>query len=482
MVDKGIFISTAIDYPNAPPHIGHLYEKVCADVIARWNRLKGEKVHFSTGTDEYGSKIEKYAKDAGKTPKKFVDEMSVHFIKLCEVYNIKCDDFIRTTEGRHAKVVNELFMKLYNTGDIYKGKYEGFYCVDCETFLLEKDLISGKCPVHKKPAEWLEEESYFFKMSKYKERLIKHIKNDANFITPKHKAKEILKRLEEPLKDLIISRKNVKWCVALPIDKTHTDYIWTMALDNYLTTIDYPNKKYETFWPGIHLIGVDIVWHHTVIWGSLLMALGLKLPKVVVHGFITVNGEKMSKSLGNVLDPIELALEYGVDQIRYYLMREIPFGEDGDFSIKRLKDRVNGELVKELGNLVSRSLKLTEKVKGKIEGKAELKIDIKQINKYMDKFELHHALDEVFIFIKHVNKYINDTEPWKLDGKELNNAVYNLCESLRIIAILLHSFIPSTSDKILNQLGVKLGGFNDCTFKKFEGKPKLGNHLFELIQ
>ena len=476
------YVTVAIPYVNSKPHVGYLYELVCGDVLARWHGLKGEDVFFLAGTDENATKNAQAAKELGIPTRKFVDQNSKLFDDLTKAYNISNTNFIRTIDPKHIKIAQEIYTKAYEKGDIYKGYYEGYYCQGCEAFLTDKDLVSGKCPEHKTEPKWLKEENYFFKMSKYKDRILKLLAN--NFVVPDEKRREVYTRAKEGLSDFSVSRYKQEWGIDVPFDKDHKIYVWYDALLCYISGIDYPNEKFKKYWPAdVQIIGKGINWFHSVIWSAILMSAELPLPKkIAVHGYLTSEGEKMSKSLGNVLDPIELALDYGVDQIRYYLLREIPFGQDGDFSTKKLKDRVNGELVKELGNLVSRSLKLTEKVKGKIEGKAELKIDLKQINKYMDKFELHHALNEIFIFIKHVNKYINDTEPWKLDGKELSNAVYNLCESLRIIAILLHPFIPNTSDKILNQLGVKLGSLNDCIFKKFEGKPKLGGHLFELIQ
>ena len=480
MKTKNFQISTAIDYPSGMPHVGHMYEKICADAIARWKRLQNYKVHFSTGLDEYGSKIVKSAKAKEMEPQEFVDYMSQFFLKLCKLYNITYDDFIRTTEKRHAKVVNSIFMKIYNKGDVYKGKYEGLYCVDCETFYLEKDLENGNCPVHKKPLELVKEESYFFKMSKYKEKLIKHIKKNPDFIRPLSKRNEILNRLKEPLRDLSISRTSVDWGIKLPIDKKHTNYIWMTALINYLTTVDYPNKKFKEFWPCLHIIGSDIIWHHSIIWGALLMSAGIKLPKIFVHGFITLGGEKMSKSSGIVIDPLKLINKYPTDSIRYFLLRNIPFGEDGDFSEKILIERHNNELANKLGNLISRVSALAEKYgTEKTENKLIEKLNNKLIEKHFENYELDKALNEIFAFIDKCNEYVQEKKPWETSQKlEVSNSsaenierenkkvLYELAESIKEIAKLLWPFIPETSEKITKQFSEKKIKKGDILFQK----------------
>jgi methionyl-tRNA synthetase len=476
-------ISTAIDYPSARFHLGHAYEKVCADVIARWKRLLGFEVHFSTGTDCHGQKIQRAAEKAGKTPEQFVNEISDGFRELCKTLDISYNDFIMTTEKRHEKVAIEIINRLEKNGDIYKGTYEGPYCVDCETFYTEKDLVNGKCPIHDREVETLREESYFFRMSKYQDKIIEAINKNPALIWPEGKRKEILNRLKVPMKDLSISRLSVQWGIPLPFDPHMTIFVWVEALINYLTTIDYPNKKFKEFWPATHMIGVDIVWHHTAIWYSILTALDLELPSVVVHGFINLNGEKLSKAKGISIDPIELSNKYSPDSLRYFLVKDIPFGEDGEFSEKALIERINGELVSDLGNLVYRVLTIAEKFEGKIGGKAELdkKLDLENIKKHMEKYEFHMALQEIVGFAREANRYVNQNEPWKQKGKELGNTLYNLLECIRILGILLEPFMPTTAEKINNQIGSKKGLIADCKFKPWKGKIKKGEYLFRKI-
>lgn len=459
------YITTAIDYTNAAPHIGHAYEKIVADVIARFHKLDGDDVFFLTGTDEHGQKVEGAAKKAGKSPQEFCDEVVEKFKKLCEVLKISNDRFIRTTEAEHIKKCQEIFKIVYNKGDIYKGEYEGLYCTGCERYYLEKELEDGNCPIHKRPVETIKEESYFFRMSQYHEMLFSHIKKNPEFIQPEIRRNEILSRLEEPLRDLSVSRTSFKWGIPLPIDEKHIIYVWFDALLNYLTGIDYPGEKYEKYWPAdLHVIGKDIIWFHTVIWPCILIAAGIELPKTIFsHGFININGAKLSKSSGLVVDPFELVDKFGSDAVRYFFVKEIPFGGDGDFSEEAMIKRINAELADDLGNLVNRVSVLIHKnyngiipKQGKLEAKDNELIKpidvIDEVKKHMNKYELNAAITKVWQAIKEVNKYITESEPWKIADEERKATVlYNAVEALRICTILITPFIPEAAQNIRNQ-------------------------------
>lgn len=489
------YVTTAIDYPNTKPHLGHAYEKIIADVMARWHRLKGEDVLFLTGMDEHGQKIERASVIAGKTPKEFLDEMAVFYKDLCKRLNISYDDFIRTTEERHARVAREIFKKVFDRGDIYKGFYEGLYCVSCEAFYTEKDAPDCKCPIHKKDLEVVKEESYFFKLSKYQKQIVEHIKNNKNFILPETRRNEILNRLESEVKDLSVSRVSFKWGIPLPIDERHVIYVWFDALLNYISALDYPGEKFKKFWPAdVQNIGKDISWFHTVIWPAILLAADLELPKTIfIHGFINVGGEKLSKTRGIVVDPIELVNRYGADALRYFLLREIPLGDDGDFSEEALVKRINTELADSLGNLVNRVLVLVEK---NFEGyvpeqngdelkKVALNVS-KAVENSMEEFQFHNALNDIFYLVNESNRIINEKKPWEIkDRKELGGILYSLLESLRFVAVLLYPFTPETSGKIFEQLGLeKKFLFSDLEWGKLKpgSRTKRGKILFEKIK
>jgi len=357
------YITTAIDYPNGTPHIGHAYEKIIEDVLARWHRLLGKEVFFLTGSDENSQTIVDKAKIAGKPTKEFLDSNVQLFKELYKALNISYDRFIRTTEDHHKKIAQTIFKKVFDKGDIHKGFYEGPYCQSCERFYTEKDLVEEKCPVHKRPVKTLKEESYFFNMKKYQNQLIQHIEKHPEFIQPDHKQKEILNRLKEPLRELSVSRTSISWGIRTPIDDKHVIYVWFDALLNYVSGLDYPSEKFEKFWPPqAQIIGKDITWFHTVIWPIILIAADLPLPKTVhSHGFVNFKGEKLSKTTGNIVDPLIIINRYGADALRYYLLREIPAGQDGDYSEEAIVERANADIADSLGNLVNRACILIHK-------------------------------------------------------------------------------------------------------------------------
>ncbi len=485
---RKFYITTPIYYVNDKPHIGHAYTTIAADIIARYYRLKGYDVFFLTGTDENSQKNVEAAKKAGMAVKKYLDEMAKIWKETWKVLNISYDYFIRTTSAKHKKGVIKFFKKVYKKGDIYLGQYSGLYCIACEAFLTKRDLDKqGLCKLHKKKPIEIKEENYFFAASKYREKLIKFIKKNKRFVEPEGRRNAVLEYLEKHFQDISITRYKAEWGITSPIDKNHKIYVWFDALINYLTGVGYgwDEKKFKKYWPAdVHLIAKDILKFHAALWPAMLLSAGLPLPKkVFAHGFLTVDGQKMSKTIGNVVDPVELAKKYPVDAIRFYLFRHIGFGEDGDFSEEKLKETINNELVNDLGNLVYRVLSLAEKFGYSKYGKKELekKLKLKKIEKHMERLELHLSLDEIWKFVKEANRYINAKKPWqnKRIAKQVN---YNLLEALRIIAILLYPFMPNTSLKICKQLGVKLGNWKDCKFKRFEGKIKKGEYLFVKVK
>lgn len=454
---KKFYITTPIYYVNDKPHVGTAYTTITADIIARWHRLKEEDVFFLTGLDENSQKtVEASIKLGFNSPQKFTDYMAEEWLKTWQVLNISNNDFIRTTEERHHKLVAEFIEKLNKKKDIYKGTYSGLYCEGCEAFVTENDLTNeGLCPLHKKPPKELNEENYFFKLSKYENKLLKYIEENPKFIEPQTRKNEIISFIKSGLKDISISRENAKWGIPFPKDDKHRIYVWFEALQNYLHPKEY--------WPAdIHLMAVDILRFHSIIWPAMLLSANYKLPKkVFAHGFFTVNGQKMSKTLGNVIDPVYLANKYGVDALRYFYAREIPFGQDGNFSEESLRNRLNNELANELGNLVSRTLTLVEKKlkseikKDKVEKELFKNCNIEKIDKFMENLEIHNAIAAIMGFVQDCNYYINEKAPWQLESKELNKVLYNLTDSLRIISILIQPFMPSTSEKINKQLNLE---------------------------
>ncbi len=448
------YVTTPIYYPNDIPHIGHAYTTIAADILARWYKIRGYDVFFLTGTDEHGKKIENAAKKHNKSPKEFADSLIPKFKDAWKKLNLKYDRFIRTTDKDHEKIVSEILKKVYENGDIYKGTYEGLYCTECETYYTEKDLIDGCCPIHRIKVESVKEESYFFRLSKYQKKLLELYKRNPEFISPSHRRQEIINRVEEGLKDLSISRASFKWGIPLPFDKKHVCYVWFDALFNYYSATRQKGK--EKFWPAdVHLIGKDIIWFHTVYWPAFLLSSGIALPKkVFAHGWWTFDKEKISKSRGKVINIDELVKIAGADSARYFLFRDVPFGEDGDFSEGSLRERHNNELANKLGNLVSRVTGLAEKIGiQKAENKLLKKLKISEIEKHIENYEFDKALNEIFSFIDVCNEYIQNQKIWETkNAKQL----YELLDSIKAIAILLWPFIPETSEKIAKNLGFEI--------------------------
>ena len=457
MAKEKFYVTTAIDYVNAEPHIGHAYQKIIADVLARWNKLIGKDVLFVTGTDEHGKKVQESAEKAGMKPKEFVDSVVVKFKEAWKSLNIDYDRFIRTTDSDHKKVVKEFILKCNDKGDIYKGKYTGLYCTGCEQFYTEKEVENGVCPLHNRPLEKVDEESYFFKLSDYTSELLKLYEEHPEFVLPKIRRNEIVNRVKEGLRDLSITRTTFDWGIPFPLDKSHVTYVWFDALINYYTATR--EKGREDFWgkPTVHLLGKDNTWFHTVYWPAMLKSAEIELPHTTFnHGFLTFNGQKISKSLGNVISPQELVKKYGADTIRYFICRHFPFasGEDGDFDEEALVNRHNGELLNKLGNLVSRVAGLIEKngmsAEGVDVGYLISDVGFKKIDMLMQNFEIDKALNEIFAFIDKCNEYVQEKKPWETKDKEV---LYELACAIKKIAILLHPFVPATSEKIAEKFG-----------------------------
>lgn len=478
---RKFFITTAIDYPTSSPHLGHAYEKICADALARFWRLRGARVHFSTGTDEHGLKIQRAAEREGRSPQELVDERSSEFRRMCDELGISYDDFIRTTEGRHLRVVRELVGRLEEKGEIYRGRYEGFYCAECETYYSEEELAEGRCPVHGVKTEWVSEEGYFFRMGKYRERILEHLRSHPEFLEPEGRRNEILRRLEAPLKDLCISRSGFSWGVPLPWDGRHVLYVWVDALMNYLTTAGYPGPEFRERWPpDLHVIGKDISWHHSVIWTSLLLALDLPLPrKIFVHGFITYRGEKLSKSRGLTLDPLRFARSYSPDALRYFLLREVSFGQDGSFSEEALRTRLKEELIGNLGNLVHRVLTFTwNRFGGRVpEGRVdpsllgEVSSCAEEVGRLMEGLRLHQALERVMLLAKRGNEYFQAGRPWEA-GEGAADCLFNCLNLVKCLSVLLSPFLPFTSERMAGMVGVEVRGWEQAsTFDLRPGHP-----------
>ena len=498
------YISTAIAYTSGKPHIGNTYEIVLADAIARWKRLKGYDVYFQTGTDEHGIKIEEKAAAAGVEPQKFVDDVAAEIKRIWDLMNTSYDRFVRTTDKKHKEVVQHIFKKMYDKGDIYKGEYKGLYCTPCESFWTESQLVDGKCPDCGREVHEQSEEAYFFKLSNYQEKLEKYIEENPEFIQPVSRKNEMLNNFIKPgLQDLCVSRTTLKWGIPVDFDSKHVVYVWLDALTNYITNIGYDvagsTEEFNKLWPAdLHLIGKDIIRFHTIYWPCFLWSLDLELPKKVFgHPWLLTSSDKMSKSKGNVIYADDLVEKFGLDAVRFYLLHEIPFANDGNITYDLLIEKINSELANVLGNLVQRTISMGNKYfEGNVTNKkvVDEELDVRFINAIneldskvsskMDELQVADAMTEIFNVLRLSNKYIDETTPWVLAKEEdkqdrLETVIYNLLESIRICGALLEAFMPDTSAEILRQINL-----NDKTYSyKEDNSYELGqpSALFQRI-
>ena len=497
-MSKNYYITTPIYYPSGKPHMGHAYSSIVADIFARFKRLEGYEVLFLTGTDEHGQKIQKEADKNKKDPKKFCDEISETFRSLTKILNLSNNDFIRTTEARHFKSVNEIWKRLINSGDIYLDKYSGWYSVSDEAYYDKDEIeeINGKkiSKASGSSVEWVEEESYFFKLSTFQKRLLEHYKKNEDFILPKSRKNEVVRFVEKGLNDLSISRTSFSWGIPVPENKKHIIYVWLDALTNYLSALNFPNiadDKYKSFWPAdVHVIGKDILRFHAVYWPAFLLAAKLPLPKRVFgHGWILSDDKKMSKSLGNILDPIEVIKEYGVDQLRYYLIKEVSLGNDGSISMKNLKNCINNDLANNYGNLCQRVFsflkkncdnkipKITKLNDNDIKIIENIKTNVPVLINLINKQNLNEYIKMVVNFSFEANKYFNDSEPWlykKKDPERMNMVLYTIVEQIKNISILLNPIIPISTKKVLNTINIS---DKDISIKNIEKENVLNCNI-----
>ncbi len=450
------YVTTPIYYINAKAHIGHAYTTIAADVLARYHRQQGDEVLFSVGTDENSQKTVKAAESAGQSVGEYADAMALNWKEVWDRLDISYDRFIRTTEDLHQHSVNALFQRLKAQGDIYKDTYSGLYCEGCEGFLRKTDLVDGLCPDHQKPPQEIEEENYFFALSRYQDRLLEYINENPDFIKPESRRNEVVAFITRGLDDFSISREGGGWGMPYPDDSTHTIYVWVEALINYLTVAGYPNEGYEKYWPAdVHLVGKDIIKFHCVYWPALLMSAGLPLPETVMaNGFLNVGGTKISKSIGNVIDPLQLADEYGPDALRYILLKGTPFGQDGDFTMERFEAIYNSDLADDLGNLVSRVAAMIAKYQGGLIGvDGDAAHDTNKFHEAIENFQFEKALEEISVFTKDLNLYIEQEKPWEVakeDSEHLQEILGYLATNIVHLAHLLEPFMPQTAAKISN--------------------------------